>query len=788
MNDTLERSESAETQTGQQSDAAAASHRMLSCTNCRQRKTKCDKNQPCQNCRRLGLECVDAGKPTRAKRRGRRNQTSQQELADRLHRIEALIGDMQKPPEVQAPSRTQSDSLPPWMSSRSPSDASSQIASPEPKSDQRSPSAEDGLSKYIGVGLWKILSTEMKGLRQAIDDDEDQSDTEMDHDDPPNDPLSIFRSTFNTPQDLQHLHPRSTDVLKLFDLFVTNVDPICKFLHVPVLRTLVTKATTDMRQISRNDHVEALLFSIYYSSVTSLSKEQCLSIFELDRATLLSKYRAGIERALTNADLLNTKDLGVLQALCLFLLALRTNETSQTDWTLLAVLIRLAHGMGLHRETFSTSLSPFTVEMRRRLWWHIIVLDIRASEDRGTEPIIGSSSFDTRRPLNINDEDIEPASQTMPKARAGFTEMSKVTVHHEVGYLRWQFGEFSQFSLLADRETLTIDRQLELVNNFERSLSENVIHYCDPANPIAWTTSVIARLIMCRVRLKIYYPSSIWKGSNASQKASRPQISNEKRLETAVACMEYTYLVDTEPKVAQWRWFGKTYVQWNVLAVALAELCTQTKGPVVERAWSIVDTVFDDWAARIADSSKGMLWRPIKKLMGKAQEIRRKAKESEQASQDLRGTSQQSLPDFNTLTFERQGSWSRSPLSSPDHTRASPSRLPSDRNISQNVLKRTFVSPQPISPDENDLLNWRKEPFFTKSEGNTDKDETLQPVYALPQDPIEASLVNQVPSDINWADWDTFMADLDMGAQFDNDLDQFNVEILGQNNGIDWYG
>ena len=693
---------------------------------------------------------------------------------------------MNKPQDTQAPSRSGSDSLPPWMSSRSSSEASSQVPNVEPGNDRRSPAAEDNLNKYIGVGLWKILSTEMEGLRQAIDDDEEQSDADIEPEEPRNDPLSIFQSTFNTPQDLQHLHPRSTDVLKLFDIFVINVDPICKFLHIPVLRVLVQRAAADMRKIPRNDHVEALLFSIYYSSVTSLSEPQCLADFESDRATLLSKYRAGVERALTNADLLNTKDLGVMQALCLFLLAVRTNDYSQTSWTLLAVLIRIAHGIGLHRENLSSSLSPFTIEMRRRLWWHIIVLDIRASEDRGTEPIIATSSFDTHRPLNINDADIGPESKVMPEPRAGFTEMTKTTVHHEVGYLRWQFGEFSQYNLMADREILTVERQLELVSGFERALSENVIQHCDPSNPIAWTTSVIARLIMCRIRLKIYYPSSIWKGPNA--KTTRPQISNEKRLETAVACMEYTHLVDTEPKAAQWRWFSKTYVQWNVLAVALAELCTQTKGSVVDRAWKIVDTVFDDWAARIADSSKGMLWRPIKKLMGKAQEVRRKTQESEQASRDHRSSSQQSLPDFNTLKFDRQGSWSRSPVSSAGQAQGSPFQAPSDRSLSSSAPKRTLVSPQPIGTSENDLLNWRQEPFFTKSEADAGKEEVLQPLQEQSQAPVEAPFADQPPSDINWADWDVFMADLDMGAQFGGDFEQFTTEMLGQNTTENWYG
>lgn len=57
----------------------------------------------------------------------------------------------------------------------------------------------------------------------------------------------------------------------------------------------------------------------------------------------------------------------------------------------------------------------------------------------------------------------------------------------------------------------------------------------------------------------------------------------------------------------------------------VAELCIHTQGPTVERSWAILDRSLDFYKQIIADSEKGMLWRPIEKLLRKARETRRRA-------------------------------------------------------------------------------------------------------------------------------------------------------------------
>jgi hypothetical protein len=59
------------------------------------------------------------------------------------------------------------------------------------------------------------------------------------------------------------------------------------------------------------------------------------------------------------------------------------------------------------------------------------------------------------------------------------------------------------------------------------------------------------------------------------------------------------------------------------MAVTLAKLSSQVITPLVVRAWAIVDTVFDRWSMRVADTRAGFIWHPIKKLYRKARKARR---------------------------------------------------------------------------------------------------------------------------------------------------------------------
>lgn len=95
-----------------------------------------------------------------------------------------------------------------------------------------------------------------------------------------------------------------------------------KVLHIPSLEKLILNASSNIQEIPYGNYVEAVLFAVYYCALTSLTQEECMQHFHEAREHLLARYRTGTEAALANADLLNTTELGTLQALVIFLVSL----------------------------------------------------------------------------------------------------------------------------------------------------------------------------------------------------------------------------------------------------------------------------------------------------------------------------------------------------------------------------------------------------------------------------------------------------------------------------------
>lgn len=62
--------------------------------------------------------------------------------------------------------------------------------------------------------------------------------------------------------------------------------------------------------------------------------------------------------------------------------------------------------------------------MRRRLWWLLCVLDSGLALDRGSDLVTPKGSFNTRRPLHINDDDIWLGGPEEVAEREEFTDMT----------------------------------------------------------------------------------------------------------------------------------------------------------------------------------------------------------------------------------------------------------------------------------------------------------------------------------------------------------------------------
>ncbi|KAL8711768.1 MAG: hypothetical protein Q9220_003939 [cf. Caloplaca sp. 1 TL-2023] len=610
----------------------------LSCGTCRERKVRCDKNQPCSTCQRAKVPCIfPSAKRLPRKRQGERKKTNEK-LLQRLNRLEALVEkaglDEKEGQVIEKTARYSLDSA-----NHSSPDKLSDGDVMQKKRERSETSQSSGsqpvgktalegeMSRYLGSNFWASLSDEVEGLRidlnQSSDEKEDDDEEDPETEPPPLHPSQSLPSrdgfifSFNTPKvDLRSLHPTPIQIETMCSLYMVNVDPINRILHKPTLRKFIGGAKDHLDSIPGGSKMQALMFAMYFAAVTSLTPEECMLRFGEQKQRLLGKFRFGTEQALIQAELLNSMEMVTLQALVIYLICIRCHDESRLAWTLTSLAIRIAHALDLHRDDSFASLSPFNTEMRRRLWWQIIILDGRAAEDRGSDPMILDQSYNTMMPSNINDEDIDPESTRIIESREGYTEMTFCLICHEVS-ITIRGLNYVPPGLSATESIPSWQERQKIVLECHERLESKYLRYCNTSIPLSWATAMVTRMIMARMWCIVQRPLQRQEGDMTPQKPDRERI-----LLTATEVIEYAHILETETCVEKWRWFFGTWHQWYALALALAELCVQTQGPAVDRSWRAIDSVFDIWAEKVADSRTGMLWRPIKKLYNKARNAR----------------------------------------------------------------------------------------------------------------------------------------------------------------------
>ena len=136
------------------------------------------------------------------------------------------------------------------------------------------------------------------------------------------------------------LHPSSDHMLVLCEIYGHQVEPMFKLMHMPTLRNLVANAAANIHEIPSGNYVEPLLFSMYYAAITALTPTECLHKFHESQDFLLSRYRTGTETALANADMMNTTELGTVQALAIFIVSNFPFAISSMSDTVMTYLVR----------------------------------------------------------------------------------------------------------------------------------------------------------------------------------------------------------------------------------------------------------------------------------------------------------------------------------------------------------------------------------------------------------------------------------------------------------------
>ncbi|KAI9375699.1 fungal-specific transcription factor domain-containing protein [Aspergillus egyptiacus] len=737
---------------------------LRSCVTCRRRKVRCDKRSPCSNCVRAGIECIFPA-PVRAPRKAKRARTENAGLLSRLRQLENIVEAAitnQNGPSAPSPPQERSEE----SSARSQNEceagclmtAAAQNRSPRLEHGFGRLVVEDNRSRYVSNRFWASLGDQIEELQDILDpsssDDEDSS---------PSGPPSGYGTThdgmlfgfYSLAHSLQNFHPPPDKVPVLRQIYAENVRPLLPVVYGPAAQQIFITAARTTNALDKNN--EALVLAMYFAAIVSMQNEQCIAQLGEARDTLVGRYRFAVEQALSKANLMNTQSLTLMQAAIIFLNAVRRDDDTKFVWSMSALIIRLAQGLGLHRDGNNFKLKPFEVEMRRRVWWHIILLDLRSSEDHGTDVQIYDRTFDTRVPLNVNDGDISPDMSEPPQGRLGFTDMSFFLIRCDICYAlrRVSYTCPVTSGAVAGPSPENCGNIVQAVN---QRIEDQYLRHCDMNDPIQWVSATVARLVLTKMWLVIYHP--------ITRAESNLQISNASRESlfiTSIEITEFARLVKEDEKTRKWGWMFDAHMQWHAIAMVLSELCVRPLSPLTNRAWLAVTTIYGDWL-KTAKQRKGMLWRPLAKLMKRAGSLRAKQLAELQSQCDEPHTLTQ---DSNT-SFTGPPRSVGSPFSAqfPEHSRLA---------AAAPLMERGSTGPNPLDFDIGQgpmgvLDQIFPEDNFFATPGSHSSAASHAP--GSPKAPLTVpkgppATVPQDPSNLgsNYQEWDQILRDFQLDMQ-----------------------
>lgn len=437
---------------------------------------------------------------------------------------------------------------------------------------------------------------------------------------------------------LRSYHPTTAQTFALWNIYEQNVAPLVSLLHRPTAWRILSEAATRVESLDKN--TEALVFAVYLSAVISMSPEQAQQELGEDRDSAINRFRFATEQALARANFLHSQNLTLLQAAVLFLTVIRAHDSSRFVWTLVPVVIRFATSLGIHRDGTNFGLSPYETEVRRRLWWHICILDVRSAEDYGMDPIIHDEDYDTRLFLNVNDEDLTQEMSDPPAERVGMTDVTFSLMRSEVVIAYRQV----MYTPLRTRVIPKLGQRLNLVKSLNDRLQALIIRHCDMSIPIHWLTATLGRLIVAKLWLIVHHPLI-----NDERPTMMPHVVRDQMLRRSVEMIEFSHLLETNEETTCWGWLFNSYSLWHAVAFVLAEVCLRPPSPDIDRGWAAVNAVFRSWEKQNWQT-KGVPFRPLSKLMKRAIDVRQMQRMRERSGESLSPSSQSVPPPGSQTT------------------------------------------------------------------------------------------------------------------------------------------
>nr|QWQ58167.1 MacR [Penicillium rubens] len=463
----------------------------LSCIVCRRRKVRCGREQPeCANCVRMKENCVYRAmvrdestgrvRPVSPQDKDSRDSTSDARpdlswphwgrdtnapYPDKPSRppsrpqvsANASPSPQRQEPYPTVPSWEEAIQLPSYRDANAPqiNGSSTTTRDPSPAPSTRlfrapsEPPCRDYLSirrggrvRYVGQTFWGFVA----GKESLSDDFFDEN--RHAHPDLPLPHISSM-GMFNLLRSLP-TKPVSDTLLETFFLAVW---PLVPLLHPPSLQADYdefwewcrnSENSLPSDKLRDDPTLICLLFAVLYCGASAAPAASWVNtnLQGLQKETTVSHLKSAYTTSLSLCQYQEHPTLNTLVSNLLTGPFLDRPFEPMRSLVNVSTTVRIAQTMGLHREGVGSALSSVDREMRRRVWWHIIWLDVQSSISTGLTPCCGNEALDAVG--MVGTDNAEPSD--IP---AGISPPNELVTNRQSVAMLYAIGRFQAARLQA---------------------------------------------------------------------------------------------------------------------------------------------------------------------------------------------------------------------------------------------------------------------------------------------------------------------------------------------------
>lgn len=245
--------------------------------------------------------------------------------------------------------------------------------------------------------------------------------------------------------------------------------------------------------------------------------------------------------------------------------------------------VRMSECMGLHRDGEAYGLTPLETHVRRLLWHQLCFLDIRTCEAQGPRPAIRREDYDTKLPINCEEEELAPYVTVPPEPAEHWTSTL-------LPLMRFEINEMMRI-IWTDRRKLetrktTLTAVLTKIENFRKRMFEKYDRFLNDHIPIQRYAKRVMHLLIYRLHAMVLHPYH----SNTTNPMPQKLISV--LVMSGIMIIESAIQLETNPLFQDWAWYIGAYQQFQIALLLATEIYYRPNNKEADRIWRCLDYVF----------------------------------------------------------------------------------------------------------------------------------------------------------------------------------------------------